>query len=74
MKAVKDYVKWILTYGDILCIATDLQWATMPRIIAERSLDILEHMSCTRFQKIHSNSSHSGCNYFSQGKHFNYDR
>ena len=48
MKAVKDYVEWILTYGDVLRIATDLQWTTISQKIAKSSLDVLKQMSCTR--------------------------
>ena len=46
MKAVQDYVAWILGSKDAASIARGLLWAEMPVKIAARALDILRNMTC----------------------------
>eukprot|EP00961_Rhodomonas_salina_P060153 807691-Rhodomonas_salina.3 len=47
MKALYDYVRWLLTDELASSIAKELSFATMPNIIAEKALDILDNMKCT---------------------------
>ena len=49
MKAVYQYVSWILTYGDVQRLANSLQWATMSLKISQACSNILAHMVCTRY-------------------------
>ncbi len=46
MKAVQDYVAWILGSKEAASIARRLLWAEMPTKIAARALDILHNMTC----------------------------
>ena len=47
VRAVHDYVQWILTDAEAALDAQAISWAIIPDMIARHALAIVDNMTCT---------------------------